>query len=538
MGAAASMQNAEGISKTDLQNISGVLYDDIIFEELQEEGKVSKEKLLKYASEKGYDERGRIFFENLRQLKVCREGIESLAKICLPSGQIKSIKWKNNIELEDRQKTCDGSRFVDSVESLYDAAKVAWPLYKATLEDILEKCGIPLKVLKYAPMKGKERARQKIEAEYADREAPAASWLFDVCRASVIFEDENSLISFFYALDSELPLLRVKNRFNPPNFNGYRDILVNIKLPLPSGASHICELQLHFDKIKECDFNLKSHQAYEFFRTYFSGNMQAVDERLKLILSLPVDKVSTFSELVDMTLKKGSRHRTQSYLLGLVKLLEHMNELDHALRIRSVLVELYKEKAGGSENHDVAVSLSNQAKALYNQQKYKECAELFKQSLDIRKKTGNPESISKGYNNLAAAYKRLGMFDDAGKLYLDSLALKKENGGEFTASYALGLGNLAELRKSQGRFQRGVELYQRALEIYDKVYSGNRMFKDVGVSVNGYAGAYYGLKNYPKAIELYRQALEIRQRCNRGIFSRGCPRKGEPGACYYGIREK
>ena len=77
--------------------------------------------------------------------------------------------------------------------------------------------------------------------------------------------------------------------------------------------------------------------------------MQAVDERLKLILSLPVDKVSTFSELVDMTLKKGSRHRTQSYLLGLVKLLEHMNELDHALRIRSVLVELYKEKAGGNE---------------------------------------------------------------------------------------------------------------------------------------------------------------------------------------------
>ena len=127
-------------------------------------------------------------------------------------------------------------------------------------------------------------------------------------------------------------------------------------------------------------------------------------------------------------------------------------------------------------------------------------------------KTGNPESISKGYNNLAAAYKRLGMFDDAGKLYLDSLALK--NGGEFTASYALGLGNLAELRKSQGRFQRGVWNCIKELEIYDKVYSGNRMFKDVGVSVNGYAGAYYGLKNYPKAIELYRQALEILRRCN------------------------
>ena len=161
------------------------------------------------------------------------------------------------------------SRFVDSVESLYDLPKLLGRCTSSNLEDILEKCGIPLKVLKYAPMKGKRGHDRKLRLEYADREAPAASWLFDVCRASVIFEDENSLISFFYALDSELPFT-CEESLEPPNFN-HRDILVKHKTTASIRCNVHIRLQLHFDKIKECDFNLKSHQAYEFFRTYFSG---------------------------------------------------------------------------------------------------------------------------------------------------------------------------------------------------------------------------------------------------------------------------
>ena len=43
---------------------------------------------------------------------------------------------------------------------------------------------------------------------------------------------------------------------------------------------HLCELQIHHAPIKESEPMHKSHVTYEFFREYFLGNADAVEQRL------------------------------------------------------------------------------------------------------------------------------------------------------------------------------------------------------------------------------------------------------------------
>ena len=99
----------------------------------------------------------------------------------------------------------------------------------------------------------------------------------------------------------------MKNRSAKALFQGYRDFLLNLAVTLPDGTVHVCELQVHYRRIKVgfaevsssrveysniyesllifAYFSLhaattkllgiehKSHETYEFFRSYFMGNM-------------------------------------------------------------------------------------------------------------------------------------------------------------------------------------------------------------------------------------------------------------------------
>ena len=91
--------------------------------------------------------------------------------------------------------------------------------------------------------------------------------------------------SLYEALEADpnIDIVRVKNRFDPPLFNGYRDILMNVAVKVEN-VSHLCELQVHLKAIKDSEPMHKSHLTYEFFRSYFLGNAEAVEERLKLLL--------------------------------------------------------------------------------------------------------------------------------------------------------------------------------------------------------------------------------------------------------------
>ena len=75
----------------------------------------------------------------------------------------------------------------------------------------------------------------------------------------------------------------------------------------------------------------KSHLTYEFFRSYFLGNTDAVEDRLKLLMALPVDDAKDVDELVELML--GS-DQYAGQLDGLCELLESIHEFAGVVKVQ------------------------------------------------------------------------------------------------------------------------------------------------------------------------------------------------------------
>ena len=76
-------------------------------------------------------------------------------------------------------------------------------------------------------------------------------------------------------------VVRLKNRFSEPLFNGYRDALYSVRVQIAPGVWHVCEMQLHLRDVRDLAREQRTHAHYEYFRSYFAGNrMGAADDAM------------------------------------------------------------------------------------------------------------------------------------------------------------------------------------------------------------------------------------------------------------------
>jgi hypothetical protein len=141
-------------------------------------------------------------------------------------------------------------------DDLYKAAEQALPKFKdalanvakliggqvsSTVEDALDAKGPAVVV---APLKGKERARQKVQADYA------GNWdeLRDVLRATIKCDSVDELHQAVAGLkQAGIEMAKApKNRFDNPTPEGYRDALLVVKVP---GSDMLAEVQLHLSHV-------------------------------------------------------------------------------------------------------------------------------------------------------------------------------------------------------------------------------------------------------------------------------------------------
>ena len=74
-------------------------------------------------------------------------------------------------------------------------------------------------------------------------------------------------------------VVKWKNRFASPVFNGYHDCVVSVRVRIGlSDVWHVCEVQLHMKAI--FGHSTETRVYYEYFRDYFEGAMETVDRRL------------------------------------------------------------------------------------------------------------------------------------------------------------------------------------------------------------------------------------------------------------------
>lgn len=108
-------------------------------------------------------------------------------------------------------------------------------------------------------------------------------------------------------------------------------------------------------------------------------------------------------------------------------------------------------------------------------------------------------------NNLAIAYKNLGLSAQAEPYYLESLRMRKASNGTESAEYARGLNNIGNLYYDMGDYKRAEAAHLEAMAIRSRILPPDH--EDYRQSKFNLANLYSDLGNYAKAEELYLDIL-------------------------------
>lgn len=499
------------LTENEVRSLSGIAFDQSAFLELadSETGLLSKAQLQQYAAAHSLVDSSAVFFTNLTQFKAVRRGIAGIASECL-TGVLDTIPWIGTDEalrLEWRQCSAPLTP-VQTLDELFATADVALPVFDTLIRRILsDKLSLDPSAVFSSCLKGRDRAALKAQNEYSDPKThppPGVSWLFDVVRGRCLFQDENTILALWRALreDPDVRVVRLKNRFNPPCFNGYRDLLINLQIRCggdggegePEGGGeeewwHMAELQVHHTRIKLSDELHKSHAIYEYFRTFFLGNNQAVEERLNLVLHLPVEEASSIGELVDNELEAAD----VKALHDLDVLLLYMSQFELCQRVRKRMAELCMEQSGrvSVEHADAVVAQGNNA---YDRHAIKEAAEFYSEALKLEEALAGDDARAEGGSaarlrvveariRVANVEKEL-FFVDRDPSHLIRAAERYEVALEAYSSSGEGVAgvvdatsrlsnNLGNVREIQGQHEEAKLLYERAIALRLSLTSGD-----------------------------------------------------------------
>ena len=248
------------------------------------------------------------FFINLRHFMKLRVTMDARWVLVKGRAAIEAIQPVEDTPMNDAQ----------TMDALYAGAERAKDAFSAYVERIAKQVGADFAV---APLKGKDRAAAKIRDDYGG----TVGRLVDVLRAKFVVTSGDAACVVMAALRPDT--VRIKNRCRG-TLSGYRDILVNVRV-----SGHVGEVQVHFHCILAVDQEFNSHIAYEFFRSYYRGNVAAIKDMLQTLLHLRqhVVRGQSLRQFVDAVLADTS---CEPHWHALGAVLEDISELALALRVR------------------------------------------------------------------------------------------------------------------------------------------------------------------------------------------------------------
>jgi len=424
------------------------------------------------------------------------------------------------------QKNLRGER-VKTLDELLEVAKLAKPAFDSIMNKIVCNSGLDpamrvttkdgkpvmldhtnaFKVLSLAPLKGGarmvEKATKELEGDF--------SRIVDVVRCSVVAFTEEQLECVAQALkyleqeDKKAPqrddrdsqgtneyvVVRLKNRFKSPLFNGYRDALYNLVVNCGDGVTHVCEVQLHLADIvahKE-----RSHVFYEYFRAYFNGS-GAEESRMRALQCMEGFEAHV-DDVIDATLQGSDLEQLDNLaylfeeLMGdaRVGVLIHKRrlELDDSLtcqrayasalastgklsEAKSVFQKVLAQRRQqlGDSHLDTLNSIHDLASVLNNQGKLTLAEPLFREELEGRKQqlgSSHPDTLT-AIRGLAIMLRNQGKLNEAEPLFWQVLDQRRQLLGNSHPDTLLSINDAASLLRNQGKLTEAEPLYREALE--------------------------------------------------------------------------
>ncbi len=514
MGSGASTDK-KPLTEVRLKSEVGVLFDDKAkraFDAAATEGPDGTRTVPWPAIEahaKQHDERAldprKCMFHNLKAFKAAREQIDEIARVHI-KGDVKKIPWVGkNLGDECRQCGLDGEPAA-SLDALYEVAALARVQFEEIMTAACPESGVKLM---FAPLKGRDRAGAKARDEYADKTAPCYSWLFDITRGAALCQTEDAIVQLYASLeaDDRVDIVRTKNRFNPPLFNGYQDILMNVAVKVEN-VKHLCELQIHLMPIKESEALHQSHTVYEYFRSFFLGNSDAVAQRLEMLCKLPVDEANDVEELVDHVL--GSEADTR-LLKGLCDLLTSIQEFASVVKVREAILAA-QERAFGAESKEAGVALFFLGDAYGDLGDNAKFRDVLERALPIyeREYGSDHVEVAKLFNSFGSVYNRFGDYAKQREVVERALPIFERAHGKDSVRVAIALNNLGKAYGDLGDQAKKRDMLERSLAIMERAYG--RDHPNVVITLGNLGNAYGNLGDHAKKRDVLERTLAIQER--------------------------
>jgi len=401
---------------------------------------------------------------------------------------------------------------VRNIVELYEVATVVLPIYISKVRGLVASVSKDLKsgpediqfLLPPGEKKLKERRRAWEKAKkYNTKRKPGApeSWLYDIVRGSVVFENANQLLYFLGRIESDqsIQIVKSKNRFRNPTLSGYRDWNLQIQFSTVINghiAPHICELQLHHKVIKETDTELGSHRYYEFLREYYDNSTGSLEERLE-DLRMISDGGSLNLEFLKEVIQNPVGIERMNRLA--ILFLDHVNDY----RLAMVIANATRE----SDISNVHTQLGN---ILNKQGRLEDAMEMYLQDLDIRlEKLGSDHpDLQLAYGNIANVLRDQGRHGEAINMYRISLNIKRAALGRYHADTARSYNGIAHVLFNQGKYEESMAMHREALDIQLKVLGQGH--PDTATSYAGLASTSHKQGHFSNALKMCDIALKIR----------------------------
>ncbi len=187
------------------------------------------------------------------------------------------------------------------------------------------------------------------------------------------------------------------------------------------------------------------------------------------------------------------------------------NERQNRITAVEELLSEYESLPEKERNTGIEIELKEKLGSLYYiSADYSKAASLSEEILDYAIKNGDEILEATSYNNLAELYRTQGRYEKAEPYYDKALEIRRRVLGEDHPSTATSYNNLALLYKTQGRYEEAEPYYEKALEIRRSILGENH--PNTAGSYNNLALLYDAQGRYEEAEPYYEKSLEIRRR--------------------------
>lgn len=476
-----------------------------------------------------------VFENNLKHLINCRQKLNAKFHASEHKGALQSISPKsasarsvngesdaNNDQSKPvslpQQERIDGTT-VRTFDCLYDAAEKVQPRFKHVIHRMAKETferDPPFDVT-FVDLKDRARAESKAVIKYSKRiPGGVCSWIYDLIRCSIICYSLEQIKECIDWLETHYKVVRLKNRFQNPNHNGYRDILVYIQVPDETYSfCHICEVQLHMIFLWEMANHLDSYICHQYFRNLFVECNKSRDgtdavnqciEDMKLIFTGNEEEPIDHDHLTYMSSNCDSVLRLSTAAQALA---EYFGEFGLALPL---LERALMAQSGPEDTLASAVTWEKIAYLKLCQGEMQDSLDRYHCALDIQNESLGEDHphVCITLEHIASIMAEQEKLDEALQYFQLALDIQEHTLGEDHPDTATSMMNMASILHQEGYLNQALQKSEKAIKSFKKYFRKDHHY--IVDTLLIMASVRYSQDQMEESIDLCKEALEIAKR--------------------------